>query len=479
MHLNPIKNLLAFFMLISTALIAIAQDGPTTTTLAELKTNSPVTTPTSAEIMRSRIAKAKASLVVKNYRAAIYELENIRGETNDETVHRVINVLLMHAYLEQSDYKKAQSFLKEIAKDRLRPDDYFAIASQVINGARTQLSRYQTMGISVSDPILPEEAKNDLDGMRETLELVITQTREIGSKKETASTAAAVLEESGKARGNLARDAYDSKRWQDQVADAREQIIKPRSKVINAVGLPPQPELTLVAMNIEDPEEKIEEKTEVPDKPELKKDESSKVSDEPAAPVATEEDTVRLKPVAEKIPAKVEVTQKPSDLAEKSLTAEEKRISPTDRKTRVISSAPKDPDSGTKTDADQPNVKSTDQVASEKKAEDPVKNAVADGKAAETADGSPLTIGSLIGFATKTVNPIYPTQARTMRMTGTVTVEVIVDEEGRVTKVENASGPALLKRAAQDAIRRWEFTPFVRDGQPVKAAGYVSFNFNL
>jgi protein TonB len=66
-----------------------------------------------------------------------------------------------------------------------------------------------------------------------------------------------------------------------------------------------------------------------------------------------------------------------------------------------------------------------------------------------------------------------------MRMTGTVTVEVIVDEKGRVTKVENASGPSLLKRAAQDAIRRWEFTPFVRDGQPVKATGYVSFNFNL
>lgn len=475
MRLTPINYILAFFILFSMALFAAAQEGPTSTTLAELKTNPPITTPTTADIMRSRIAKAKASLVVKNYRAAIYELENIRGETNDETVHRVINVLLMHAYLEQSDYAKAQTFLKQLAKDRIRPDDYFAIASQVINGARTQLSRYQTMGISVSDGSLPDEAKNDLDGMRETLELVIAQTREIGGKKETASTAAAVLEESGAARGNLARDAYDSKRWKDQVADAREQIIKPRSKVINAVGLPPEPELTLIAKNVEEPQPKEDEPT-------PKTEESADVPGDPeknATDTETQTETVRLKPVAEKIPDNKTVAKNTSEPQEKSGTDVAKRASPTDRKTRVIKSAPKEPDAATMADADQPNVKSTDQGESEKKVEAPVKQTESDGKEAETIDGSPLTIGSLVGFATKTVNPIYPLQARTMRMTGTVTVEVTVDEEGRVTKVDNASGPALLKRAAQDAIRRWEFKPFVRDGQPVKATGFVSFSFNL
>ena len=37
----------------------------------------------------------------------------------------------------------------------------------------------------------------------------------------------------------------------------------------------------------------------------------------------------------------------------------------------------------------------------------------------------------------------------------------------------------MLQAAAKDAIRKWEFKPFVRGGQPVKAIGFVNFNFSL
>ena len=66
-----------------------------------------------------------------------------------------------------------------------------------------------------------------------------------------------------------------------------------------------------------------------------------------------------------------------------------------------------------------------------------------------------------------------------MRMTGVVKVEVLLDEEGRVAEVQNADGPTLLQSAARDAIRKWQFKPFTRDGEPVKAVGFVSFSFNL
>ena len=33
--------------------------------------------------------------------------------------------------------------------------------------------------------------------------------------------------------------------------------------------------------------------------------------------------------------------------------------------------------------------------------------------------------------------------------------------------------------AAEDAIRKWKFTPFKRDGEPVKEVGFISFNFSL
>src|SRR5687768_5634470 len=67
----------------------------------------PPPAPTAAQVMRERISKAKAYIVVKNYNAAIYELENIRRETSDPNIHAMLNVLLMHSYLEQTDYKRA------------------------------------------------------------------------------------------------------------------------------------------------------------------------------------------------------------------------------------------------------------------------------------------------------------------------------------------------------------------------------------
>ncbi len=51
--------------------------------------------PTSADVMRERITKAKAFVAVRNYSAAIYELEGIRRETNEPTVGGVVQVMLI------------------------------------------------------------------------------------------------------------------------------------------------------------------------------------------------------------------------------------------------------------------------------------------------------------------------------------------------------------------------------------------------
>jgi protein TonB len=56
---------------------------------------------------------------------------------------------------------------------------------------------------------------------------------------------------------------------------------------------------------------------------------------------------------------------------------------------------------------------------------------------------------------------------------------VLVDEDGTVAKISDTDGPPMITQAASDAIRKWKFRPFERDGQPVKATGFVSFNFNL
>ena len=54
----------------------------------------PVATQTSGDVMRDRISKSKAFIAVRNYNAAIFELENIRKETADPSVQGVVNVLI-------------------------------------------------------------------------------------------------------------------------------------------------------------------------------------------------------------------------------------------------------------------------------------------------------------------------------------------------------------------------------------------------
>src|SRR5215204_5103921 len=83
------------------AAIASAQaPQPTTQASTPAQTPAPITVekqPTSAEVMRERISKAKSYIAVRNYNAAIYELENIRRETGDTSVNAVTNVLLMNS----------------------------------------------------------------------------------------------------------------------------------------------------------------------------------------------------------------------------------------------------------------------------------------------------------------------------------------------------------------------------------------------
>src|SRR5437660_798082 len=84
----------------------VPQATPSTTSTAQLPPQTlPQTLPTSGDVMRERISKAKAFIAVRNYNAAIYELENIRKETGDPSVNGVVSVLLMNSYLEQGDFK--------------------------------------------------------------------------------------------------------------------------------------------------------------------------------------------------------------------------------------------------------------------------------------------------------------------------------------------------------------------------------------
>lgn len=60
---------------------------------------------------------------------------------------------------------------------------------------------------------------------------------------------------------------------------------------------------------------------------------------------------------------------------------------------------------------------------------------------------------------------------------GTVTVEVLVNEKGQVTASSVVSGPQPLWRAAGDAARQAKFDPPLHNGEPVKVAGVLTYEF--
>lgn len=85
----------------------------------------------------------------------------------------------------------------------------------------------------------------------------------------------------------------------------------------------------------------------------------------------------------------------------------------------------------------------------------------------------------LQGQAIRRVEPAYPAAARRARISGTVVVELLIDESGSVTRARAICGPDLLVNAAVDAARRWRFSPTMVSGSPVKVIGTVIFNFRM
>jgi Ca-activated chloride channel family protein len=90
---------------------------------------------------------------------------------------------------------------------------------------------------------------------------------------------------------------------------------------------------------------------------------------------------------------------------------------------------------------------------------------------------SAVSGGVLNGKAISKPLPVYPRMARGARVQGTVTVQVVVDESGRVISAQAVGGHPLLHQAAVTAARRSRFSPTLLSGQPVKVSGVITYNF--
>jgi protein TonB len=394
----------------------------------------PASSAAETEAAQKRLSRARSLAAIGKLAASAAELEAVRSSTADESVREVTRVLLMAVFIEMPDYPRAAALLDEAFKSRAtrRAGDaathsYFALAGQTVNAVRTHLERYRSFGVNVSDATeLTPDAAADIEQLRGVLERVVAQAKTLheelskGSAEGTRGLdAAALLEDAATVRMRLARHDEDRAHWQSEVSEARQQLFSSEMRIAS-------------------------------------------ISEVPAVRTAAAQPTPAAKSSAGSAqPARAET--KASDSGQKSSKRSRTQASEQTARAAAPSATPPVP-------AQQPGGASQPPGATSQPS--------AGGDAARQSAG-PVAVGSLVSKARQRSAPSYPPIARAGRISGNVTVFLIVDERGDVESVLRAEGPTQLQQAAIEAARRWKFNATVIDGRPVRVSGYLSFNFTL
>ncbi|MDQ2747725.1 MAG: tetratricopeptide repeat protein [Acidobacteriota bacterium] len=88
-----------------------------------------------------------------------------------------------------------------------------------------------------------------------------------------------------------------------------------------------------------------------------------------------------------------------------------------------------------------------------------------------------VELGQLNDLALKLAVPVYPSAAQIMRIQGKVTVQIALDEQGKVVFAKAVNGHQSLRVAGEDAALKSKFKPTLVGNQPVKATGFIVYNF--
>jgi len=95
---------------------------------------------------------------------------------------------------------------------------------------------------------------------------------------------------------------------------------------------------------------------------------------------------------------------------------------------------------------------------------------------AQGAVGSQAISG---GFLQVQEMPEYPELAMQSNLQGTVLLRAVVGKDGRVQNILLVSGPPMLASAVLDAVRKWRYKPYYRNGEPVEVETQIKVDFSI
>ena len=73
--------------------------------------------------------------------------------------------------------------------------------------------------------------------------------------------------------------------------------------------------------------------------------------------------------------------------------------------------------------------------------------------------------------------PVYPEAAKSSRVSGHVVMQAIISKDGAVTGVHVTEGDSRLRAAAEEAVYKWRYRPYMIDGQPVEVTTTITVDF--
>jgi periplasmic protein TonB len=75
--------------------------------------------------------------------------------------------------------------------------------------------------------------------------------------------------------------------------------------------------------------------------------------------------------------------------------------------------------------------------------------------------------------------PRYPQEAFVKRIEGTVELEILIDEAGRVVEARVVKSIPLLDAAAIETVRAWLFAPAIKNGYAVATLARAPVTFRI
>ncbi len=91
----------------------------------------------------------------------------------------------------------------------------------------------------------------------------------------------------------------------------------------------------------------------------------------------------------------------------------------------------------------------------------------------------PIVSHMMEGNLIHRVQPQYPAIAKLAGIQGDVLLHAVIGRDGAIENLQVVSGPPALVSAARDAVRQWQYRPYMLNGEPVEVETQVTVKFVL